>query len=447
MHHSHHSDTLFIISEDDWRLREDEDVLPDAKLPKRGVWADPAEPNAAGDLETQLIPPPIADPRKLFGRPAEPVAAGGSAAASSSDPVSLSPGYPQTPGWARQVASKDIDFYARTSRPRDASTGFSETLTDIVKMCTFAHREREQGKSQGYGDFVWLSWRGRKGSKQHPSNGCTLFACTALGAQQIAEAMQFDVGKPNLLDLWFKDMGKHGLLHGSFIWPGLGDCATHVSESCSTTSTFEREGHWGANYVSQSTRVEERWLSKFMPDGEQKPKWIKRLWNAELENDSLVWLTLKPEGVEHHEDGKVTGLAPHFGAREDDPPLSKRAKRKTRVHLKATTHRRWTEDWLEALLACNMIMTSHSSFVASHIRVLCSGRRHHLGPGQLPVWLGGLQHALPLLGLPPGGGRPRPRGLRPRAAAGGAAEAEEPQPQEVSQPGASASALRRFPNA
>ena len=56
MHPSHHSDTLFIISEDDWRLREDEDVLPDRKLPRRGAWADPDEPHASDDWETKLIP-------------------------------------------------------------------------------------------------------------------------------------------------------------------------------------------------------------------------------------------------------------------------------------------------------------------------------------------------------------------------------------------------------
>ena len=49
MHHAHHSDTLFLISEDDWRLKASEDVLPDRKLPKRGVWADPDEPHDSDD--------------------------------------------------------------------------------------------------------------------------------------------------------------------------------------------------------------------------------------------------------------------------------------------------------------------------------------------------------------------------------------------------------------
>ena len=275
-----------------------------------------------------------------------------------------------------------MDFYARTSRPRNPSPNFSQTLTDIVKMCTFAHRQRDKNHN-GYGDFVWLSWRGKKGSKEHPSNGCTLFACTRDGAAQIADAMQFRVGWPALLDLWFKDMAKHGLLQGSYIYPGLGDCATHVTESESTTSTWEREGHWNKSYVSQTTRVEKRWFSVFMPNGEQKPQWIGHIVPEDLQNDSLVWLSWKAQGVQVDDEGRLTGLRPVYGPESAGPPLTKRAKRKCRSHLHVQNHRTLTDDWLEAMLACTMSITLFASFVSLDIRVLCSGRQHPLRQGQV----------------------------------------------------------------
>ena len=110
--------------------------------------------------------------------------------------------------------------------------------------------------------------------------------------------MQFDVGKPNLLDMWFKHMAACGLLQGSYIYPGLGDCATHITASESTTSTWEREGHWDKSYVSQSTRVPQRYLSVFMPNGEQKPQWLGHIKEEDLNNNSLVWKSWVADGVE-----------------------------------------------------------------------------------------------------------------------------------------------------
>ena len=133
MHPSHHSDTLFIISEDDWRLREDEDVMPDRNMPRSGVGADPDEPHASGGDETQLIVPPIADWRQHWSASGpEPPAAHGQRPGSSSDPVSPSPGgVPPETALDAHLEGANMDFYARTSRPRSATASFSQTLTDL----------------------------------------------------------------------------------------------------------------------------------------------------------------------------------------------------------------------------------------------------------------------------------------------------------------------------
>ena len=82
-HSGHHSDTLFLISEDDWRLKESEDVKPDRKLPKRGVWADPDEPHDSDDDWGCWLAPGRVD-RKQSG--------GGEHRLSHTPPVVLGPG-------------------------------------------------------------------------------------------------------------------------------------------------------------------------------------------------------------------------------------------------------------------------------------------------------------------------------------------------------------------
>ena len=86
----------------------------------------------------------------------------------------------------------------RTLKPKTDNVQFPQSLKDVVRIITCAHR-------LGVGDFVWLSWDGRMPTRRtHPSHAATAFAVTQLGARHVLNMMQQEVA-PSHIDVLFRD--------------------------------------------------------------------------------------------------------------------------------------------------------------------------------------------------------------------------------------------------
>ena len=206
------------------------------------------------------------------------------------------------------------------------------------------------------GDFVWLSWRGRCKDRQHPSNGCTLFAMTKQAAEQMLACMTGDNPEPCLLDIWLTWKSKTKQLVGSYIYPALGDCSSHTSANVDDNV---RQGMWDKPWCSETTVVPERQLSRLSTDEKkQKPLWLASLLAAELEGDNLIWKTYSSRAEQYIDASTGQCLAPLATVlrRPAGPPPSKRRKRQHRHHLAVFQGRRLVqslgEAWNQASLVC-----------------------------------------------------------------------------------------------
>ena len=176
----HVPDTLFLVSEADWRCYEGECISGavfaaslQSVLPPTGQLATvvgQGEVTFREVYEERLREQPLhrvnetteevfreADARMFYTR----------------EPVSLSAGRPAAASGSKAAPAK---------APRLAPT---QELLDIVQMCTLAHRA-------GHGDLVWLSWEGSKQRKSHPCHGTTLLAISHLRATSMLMEFPFE---------------------------------------------------------------------------------------------------------------------------------------------------------------------------------------------------------------------------------------------------------------
>ena len=251
----HVPDTLFLVSEADWRCYEGECISGavlaaglQSVLPPTGQLATvvgQGEVTFREVYEERLREQPLrrenetteevfreADARMFYTR----------------EPVSLSAGRPGAASGSKA---------ARAKAPRLAPT---QELLDIVQMCTLAHRA-------GRGDLVWLSWEGSTGRKSHPSHGTTLVAISHLRAASMLAEFPFEFMHWDLALLSaLLDGDRAAEWRASYTFPSVGHFQSHLS-GCQE-GLGVRESTWDKHWVQEGTRCfkpghRERWLMGF----------------------------------------------------------------------------------------------------------------------------------------------------------------------------------------
>ena len=262
----HAPDTLFILTEEDWRLceadcrplhtsdayrRYEESIRSSVPAPAgQAASSSSAEPIAApGADKTEWEPLPEADWGDDDDMDAEPIAAPASSSASKDVTVEPFATVPEPQTWLR-----------RCLKPKAAKVTFPESLRDVVRMCTCAHRH-------GCGDFVWLCWDGKMSArKTHPSHGSTAIAVTQTGARLLLEMMRAEQA-PMLVDILFKDRliqdWWQGRMRASYVLKSVGSFVQHLSN---VELGYERKPNWDFPWAQENTRGgDERSLNRFQP--------------------------------------------------------------------------------------------------------------------------------------------------------------------------------------
>ena len=191
-----------------------------------------------------------------------------------------------------------LGFYRRRRKPSAAEMqNISEELQDLVKICTFAHRQRAGG-------LVWLSWCGGGGGKSRksaPCHGSTLLAVTSWFARKLLdnfdklEFMHFDVALRNVLQRppadWY-------WCQASFVYPSIGHYCEHVS-GCQEGLGW-RASEWDRTWCQGGTRKDpsdpthqHRTLHKFSEKGYPPLLGNIILPEPHFEEEDLRWFTLR----------------------------------------------------------------------------------------------------------------------------------------------------------
>ena len=167
-------DTLFLVVEEDWRINEEDGEVSIHDLLRRtsgGVSPSP-DAGASASSTDRGIWTPVANIRQV------------------SDPFGL---FEESQPWtvdaegshrhegemgaaAEPVAAEDEEYeaLARVWKPKSGSIKFPQTLRDVVRICTVAHRAN-------VGDLVWLAWEPSE-RKAHPGHGTTALGMTKSAA-------------------------------------------------------------------------------------------------------------------------------------------------------------------------------------------------------------------------------------------------------------------------
>ena len=355
----HAPDTLFILTEEDWRLcAEDCRPLEDTDVYKKYADAMQDAVNDAGQASSSTSAEPIAAraaslweypplPEADYGvsddDAAEPIAA--ATAASESDPESVEPfatdTEPQT--WLRRVL-----------KPKSAEVSFPQSLKDVVRMCTCAHR-------CGHGDFVWLCWGGKvSGRSLHPSHGSTSIAITQTGALLLLKMMRAEKApmhldvliRNKLVEDWWQ-----GELRACYVCKTVGGFFEHESNS---EEGYVRPANFDTTWTQEGTRGgEARTLRRFQKKGiHEICKMNEHKW---LNSDYGLWKTLKatadwdPDAakrIARYEPGLKTAIE----AAEPMKKMSRRAQRSMRSFLHAASYRHWTVDEEQAESCTNIFV-------------------------------------------------------------------------------------------
>lgn len=293
----HYDDTWFIVLEEDWRLRE-ADQVPGPLTYRSG----------SASVEEGLA------------RRSDRLAEYASAASSSSDKGQLNLsalGDPKAPA--------DIEFLARTSK---AVTQWrpNRFVEDLVKLGIMALR-REGA------ECLWYSWEPGK-RKQHPGHGLTLFGCSVKGADALLWCC-WKVKTPTHFDLMLLEWLVQKEVAAVYHFPSIGHFATHVS-GCEGPASWVRESSWESiKHIMQDTRIaagEKAYFGRFCPKGVE---WSEPFASPEEEP---VWRT---------------PWFPHMGPRIRslwEFATTERSKRQLRLFEKHIKLRHWAGNGEEAKL-------------------------------------------------------------------------------------------------
>lgn len=348
----HAPDTLFIVAEEDWRLQASDCVpLEDTDAYRRYEEAmsmtnarrasNLAASSSSAEPVAALAPPspgywePLPDADYNFddqgleavyvpvmededaGPAAEPVAAAG-----------------EPDEWLR-----------RTLKPMTKEVNFPQSLKDVVRICTQAHRI-------GYGDFVWLSWDGITSKrKMHPSHATTAFGLTQTGARLLLEMFQAEVA-PGHIDHLFKqrlyDDWWGGRMRACYVCKTIGGYVSHHSD----VDLEGRENNFNAPWVQSGTRGgTERTLRRIQPENTHVLRRIKE--DTVLDGEAFLWQTLRAEGdwdpdlalrIPRYDPGLTNAIENQEVPRE----MTARSKRAMRGHRHGASFRHWTDNPDEA---------------------------------------------------------------------------------------------------
>ena len=360
----HAPDTLFFVSEEDWRLfPEDEAVDADA------VAAEVFAAHGGGPLPgfpevVNLGSRPTVSLFRAFdhdtGEPLAPEDSHGPPQDSHSAGVK-----PKQPGW-EQVAGRFYKRQPKASRTeRGKALPASQELSDMVKMITAASRS-------ACGEIVWLSWNGRKtsGHRAKPSYGSQLIAVTHTGAKALAEAFDQERVERGHWDIslrtWLLSPEGKSAVAASYLYPAVGSFKGHTS-GCDPKLGV-RNPQWGQNWCQAGTRKSDvrknsrdRHFGLFTVSGVQ---WVRQV-VPESEADDLNWKTLKPQEDQAarawHDWGRkhrgapelLTGFAAHQEVLDEESAdyafrRSKRKRRAARAAMVSYSFRDFVEDPREA---------------------------------------------------------------------------------------------------
>ena len=282
----HAPDTLFIVLEEDWRLREaDCQFAPTRRKPglRRMV---PQAPGPGGDSSSE-----------------EDTGGASSSSARRAPPGTGEPAAPDAHGAEVEEGGRWLDasrgFWEWSTLPtQEEATVVSRTLEDIVRMVTAAHRLL-------HGDLVWLGWQpwgaGDKptaGRKQRIRSGTLALTVTRTAAKILMANMpriapgHFDLG---LLKFLEEDDCP---LRSCYLWPPLGSYVEHVS-GCDPKFAAGCPGCWGESFACEGTRCaddrhhREKYLAAFHPK-KGPPRWLNGPLKIDDPAQDYRWFTLQP---------------------------------------------------------------------------------------------------------------------------------------------------------
>ena len=282
----HAPDTLFLIAEEDWRLRETDCVIASAPQQAQASGsAGSASSAAAAAVETSDPVEPAAT--LMEGEPAAP----------SGLPPAIAADASAASAWSAAAN----EFWEAPRRPRAADAAHvSESLQDIVRIITFAHRQK-------VGDLVWLCWqphgKGEKASKgraERVRSGAMSLALSQKGARQVLDAMtqgtiapgHFDVALVRFLEL------AETKIAASYLHPPMGSYLEHPS-GCDPSWKHGRPGCWNEAFAcpgsrpSQDPKRRRKFLGLFRPS-KGPITWTPEI-PIESKTEDLRWLTFQPE--------------------------------------------------------------------------------------------------------------------------------------------------------
>ena len=197
-------------------------------------------------------------------------------------------------------AAAMLGFYRRRRKPSAAELqNVSQELHDLVKICTYAHRQRAGG-------LVWLSWCGGAGGKSRktaPCHGSTLLAISAWFARQLLlnfdkfEFMHFDIALRSVLQ---NPPADWTWCQASFVYPSIGHYCEHVS-GCQEGLGW-RASEWDRSWCQGGTRTDpndpshaHRTLHKLCAKGAPPLLGTIILPEQPFEDEDLRWFTLQTD--------------------------------------------------------------------------------------------------------------------------------------------------------
>ena len=282
----HPDDTLFLVVEEDWRINKQDINVRIEDLLNVGRHGSASSAAAASSVPGVSSSPAALDEDDFTEGEARSERKKRREHADEEEASSSLP--------AELIAAEEgeIEFLYRVWKPKATHADFPQSLKDIVRICTLAHREN-------VGDLVWLAWEPAQSErKSHPSHGTTALAIT----KQAANVLQPWLAESDLFH--FDVVLKRGLVENkwgaemkaSFVYKAIGSFESHkssIEKKKDGTFTWVRLTSFDKSWIADGTRGERLQLCKFC-------KWGRNV-HAEIPtsfftSDDGIWKTLAPKG-------------------------------------------------------------------------------------------------------------------------------------------------------